>query len=115
MRDAAVDAVMVGGDQALRRHERRRATAEADDGAGRELGQLGQVGGVEFEAGGFQFLSHLWQLLRHPHAFVGMGGGAQDGERDQSLMHLYRFQSGDGDSAESIRSIAVYVNQILTM
>nr|GEU28146.1 hypothetical protein [Tanacetum cinerariifolium] len=66
---AAVHAVVVGGDQALRRDERGRATTEADDGAHRELGQLGQRGGVQRQAGGFQLLSYLWQLLWHPHAF----------------------------------------------
>jgi hypothetical protein len=77
--------VVVGGNQALRRHERGRATAQADDGAHRELGQFGQGGGIEFQAGGFQLLGYLWQLLRHPHAFIGIGGGAQDGERDQGF------------------------------
>jgi hypothetical protein len=79
--------VVVGRHQALRRHERGRAAAQADDRAHREFGQFGQGGGVEFQAGGFQLLGHLWQLLRHPHAFIGMGGGAQDGERDQGLFH----------------------------
>jgi hypothetical protein len=81
--------MVVGGDQALRRYEGGRAAAQADDGAHREFGQLGQGGGVQLEAGGFQLLGYLWQLLGHPHAFVGMGCGAQDGERDQGLFHCY--------------------------
>ena len=86
--DAVVDAVVVGDHQALRRHEGSRAAAQADDGAHRELGQAGQVGRIQLEAGGFQLLGHLWQLLRHPHAFVRVGGeAAQDGEREKSLFH----------------------------
>jgi hypothetical protein len=31
----------------------------------------------------------LWQLLRHPHAFVGLCGEAgQDGEREKGFFHL---------------------------
>jgi hypothetical protein len=30
----------------------------------------------------------LWQLLRHPHAFVGLCGEAgENGEREKSLFH----------------------------
>ena len=81
-RHAVVDAMVIGGNQALRRDERGRATAQADDGAHRELGQFGQGGRIEFQSGRFQFLGYLWQLLGHPHAFVGVCKIAQDGERD---------------------------------
>ncbi len=81
-RHAVVDAVVVGRDQAHRRDEGGRAAAQADNRAARKFGQLGQGGRVQFQTCRFQLLGYLWQLLRHPHAFVGVGDGAEDGKRE---------------------------------
>jgi hypothetical protein len=71
--------VVVGDHQALRRHEAGRAAAQGDDGAHREGGQVVELGGVQRQAAGLQRFGDLGQLLGHPHAFIGMGGG--DGQR----------------------------------
>ena len=87
-RHAVVDAVVVGRDQSLGRDERGRAAAQADDRVHRKFGQLGQRGRVEFQAGRLELLGYLWQLLRHPHAFIGVGGGAaKHRQREKCLFH----------------------------
>ena len=72
--DRAVGAVVVGGDQPLRRDEAGGAAAQRDHCAQRVAGQVAELLGGELQAGGLQRAGDFRQLLRHPHAFGGMCG-----------------------------------------
>ncbi|MNN22552.1 hypothetical protein D3C81_1359130 [compost metagenome] len=84
--------MVVGDHQALRRHEAGGAAAQRNHGAHRVAGQVGQLLRVQLQACLLQRAGDLRQLLRHPHAFGGMGslGHAQpgdDGKRKQIHAH----------------------------
>ena len=73
--DRTVRAVVVGDHQALWRDEAGRAAAQRHHCAHRVAGEVGQLLRVQFQAGFLQRAGDLRQLLRHPHAFVGIRGG----------------------------------------
>ena len=74
----ALDAVVVGDDQAVGRDERGRAAAERDDRAHRLAGEVGEGGRVALEAHGLELRGEVRDLLGHPHALVGDEGGGDD-------------------------------------
>ena len=80
--DGAIRAMVVGDHQALRRDEAGGAAAEGDDRAHRVAGQVGQLFRGQLQAGLLQRAGDFRQLLRHPHAFSGMGdlGQAEAGD-----------------------------------
>ena len=86
----AVDAVMVGDDQPLRRDERRAAAAERDDRPHRIAGQVGEPGGVELQPHFRELRRELRDLLRHPHSFAGEQRGGDRG-REHAHPHCFRF------------------------
>ncbi len=79
--DRAKRAVVVGHHQPLRGDETGGAAAQRDHRAHRVSGEVGQVGRIALEAGRLQFLRQLRQLGRHPHAFIGVGCAAGQGQR----------------------------------
>jgi hypothetical protein len=83
---------MVGHHQAVRRHERCRAAAEAHDGAHGIRGEVGQRGRIELEAVLLEGTGDLRQLGGLPHAFDGVGGGDERGGEGR----------GEGETAHDV-------------
>ena len=90
--DGAVGAVVVGRHQAIGRHEAGRAATQSHHRPHRIAGQVGQLLRRQLQPGLGQRPGDLWQLLRHPHALAGDGGGdgshcGQDGKGKKTQAH----------------------------
>ncbi|MNE92676.1 hypothetical protein D3C80_1904280 [compost metagenome] len=84
--------MVVGDHQALRGNEAGGAAAQRDHRAHRVAGQVGQLFRGQLEAGLLQRAGDFRQLLRHPHAFSGLGDldqpkAGDDGESEQVRAH----------------------------
>jgi hypothetical protein len=71
--------VVVGHDQAVRRHERSGAAAQGYDRTHGLPGQIGEGFRIALEAHGFQLGREFGDLLGHPHASVGVEPGGAEG------------------------------------
>ena len=85
-------AVVIGGDKAFRREERRRTAAQRCDRRQRGALEIAQRGRIEFEAGGLHFVGNRAGLAGQPHAFIGKSGsrhadGQDTGPGKQEFLH----------------------------
>ena len=101
-------AVVVGNDQPLRRNEAGRAAAQADDRAHREAGEVAERFGIEFEAGLFQIVGNLGQLLRSEHPFLGgkrldRDARHEGGHQKHLVTHLIPLKFPARDSAPMLQ------------
>jgi len=85
----AVDAVVVGGDEPLRREKRRRAPTERGDRGQGRLVEIAQPGRIELQPGLLQRGGDILGLAGHPHAFLRESG--ERGGREQQA-------TGDGSA-----------------
>ena len=83
-----LDAVVVRDDQSVRRHERRAAAAERDDGAHRESGQIGEGLRITGEPERREAVGKRRDLLGHPHPLVRDG---RQGRKDENQNHEKAF------------------------